>query len=176
MAVQSTVLDSHVNFAGAHGSGGSADSLDGFSGVFRIAANLHAFEISRSLAELFVISELYEAIVSPNQRTNALLLQLVAQHLANAAVDSLVDLLIGGEQEGNVKYVHSRDNLCPTANGVQTHIQSAGYDGIVHVFIFKGSAGSRNLDFYSVVCFSGNLGLQAIHIFNQPVGSRQLSS
>ena len=172
MAVQSTVLNSHVNFAGAHGSGGSANSLDGLGGVFGIATNLHAFEVSRSLAELFVVGKLYKAIVSPNQRTHALLLQLIAQHLANATIDSLVDLLIGGEQEGNVKYVHSRNNLSPTANSVQAHIQCAGYDSIIHVFIFKGCTSCRNLDIYSIIGFSSNLGLQAIHIFYQPVRSR----
>ena len=92
-------------------------------------------------------------------------MQLVAQHLANATIDSLVNLFIGGEQEGNVKYVHSGNNLCPTANSVQAHIQCTGYDSIVHVFILKGSASSRNLDFYSVIGLSSNLGFQVIHIF-----------
>ena len=175
MAIDGTTLDAHVNFAGTHSYGRSAHSFDGFSRVFAVATDFQAVKVSRSFNQFFVISVLNEAVVSPNQRTNAFFQRFSTKFFTQAAVDCFVNFFIAGENKGNVKDIHCGNDGCPTTYSVQAHVDTTGDDCVVHVFIVVQLASGINLNGNGAFRFFVSFCFQSIHCFYQRMAGRKSS-
>ena len=174
LTINRAALNAHIYLARAHRYTGSAQGLNRFGRIFAVAADFQTGEIIRRLNRLFAVSKLYKAIICPNQRTHALLLQLCAQLVAQAAVDSLANLFIGREEERQVEHVHRRNDACPTAYGIQAHINAAANQCIIHIFIIKQLACRINLDVQGAAGFFRRLSLQVLHGLHQRMALRQM--
>ena len=114
-----------------------ADCLDAvlLGGNLSVAAQLQALKVL-GLPELaLVVCELDVAVIRPNEIVHALALKLRVQRIAQTAVERLRHGIIIEQEERHVEHVEHRQDGRPHRRRVQTHVEPAGHDRIVHTFV-----------------------------------------
>ena len=146
LSVDGAILDRHVHFRRAHGRRRSAERLNDVSRCFRVRTDLQALEILR-LFDLFgVVAELYIAIVSPDQRMNALLFHFCRQLRAQISIECIVSRFDGRQDERQIEDLECRYDHGPACGRVQTDIQPAAHERIIHILVIVELSGRVYLD------------------------------